>query len=103
MPKLYMDYHDPRDVAPDKKGEMQAEHKAWASAHAAAFDVPESPFSAQWTVDESGVQDGYASPTMGFCVFTAPDAEAAKKIALDCPFTKMGVLHLAQMMDMPSV
>ncbi len=101
MPKFYIAYHEPRDVPDDKKADMQAAYKAWIAKYADAFVMPETPFTAQWTVDGDGAREGFKQPMMGFCIIEAADADAALAIASENSFLQMGTIHLAEMMEMP--
>lgn len=100
MPKFYMAYHEPTDVPDDKKAEMQANYKAWIAKYSDVFEMPETPFKAQWTVDGDGHREGFKQPMMGFCVINAPDAETALAIASENSFIQMGTIHLAELMEM---
>ncbi|TMM52547.1 YciI family protein [Sulfitobacter sabulilitoris] len=92
MPNFIMAYHGGKTPDTPEEGErVMAEWTDWFSKMGKAVVDPGNPVGMSKTVTAKGVRDdGGANPLSGYTVVSAPDIDAAVKMAKGCPMVADG-------------
>lgn len=98
MPKFMMAYL-PNGSQPADPDAMMERWDTWMNDHAAQLIEPQNPFGPRRTVSADGISEGSSLPMMGYSVIEASDIDAAAQMAATCPFTEIGDLEIAQIME----
>ncbi|WP_163848192.1 YciI family protein [Pseudooceanicola aestuarii] len=92
MPKYLFIYHadKPMQPEPGQEAEAMAAWGRWMETHAAAIDQPGDPVGLSKSVTADGISDSVPNAAFGYSIVSAPDMDAACKIAADNPMVAGG-------------
>ncbi len=103
MAEYILAYSGGRPPESPEEGQAQQQRwKQWVADLGDAMVNPGSPMGPCQSVSADGVTEGgVLSQLMGFSVVKADSIEAAIDMAKACPFTEMGTVEVAELMQMP--
>jgi hypothetical protein len=101
MPKYVIAYLGGKQVAnsQDRAAQM-AKWKAWADGLGSAMINPGMPLGQGKLVTPDGVSERGPHRLTGFSVVLAGDMDAALEIAQRCPFLDIGIIEVAEAIEM---
>jgi hypothetical protein len=101
MPKYMIAYRGGRKFDNPQEGAAhRAKWKAWVDGLGDAVVNPGTPLGKGKLVGPSGVSDGDSNLLTGFSVVVSDNMDAALALAQRCPFLDIGMIEVAEIMEM---
>ncbi len=102
MPNYIIAYHGGEKPGSPEEGAKQMEKwKAWIGGLGDAVVNPGTPLGMSKTVSSAGVSDNSGPDRLtGFSIVAADSMDAALEMAKGCPFLEMGVIEVAEVLEM---
>ena len=102
MPDYIIAYHGGKKPdSPEEGAEHMAKWKAWLGNLGDAVVNPGTPLGKSKTVSSDGVSDdGGPNSLTGFSIVNANSMDAALEMAKACPFLDIGIIEVAEVMEM---
>ncbi len=102
MAKYILAYRGGREPSSPEEGAAQRRRfNDWMSSIRESLVSPANPVGPSKLIDRDGVRDGGGALALtGYTIIEASDEAAALELARRCPFTEIGTIELAKMVEL---